>query len=184
MKRYFPKVLHKKIHHKQLFLLEEDVIRTKTGHPYSYYTLHTTPIAAVVLAETDKNEFVLNFEYRHPIGEYVLSLPGGLVHEQESSIEGGKRELLEETGYCIKKASIIGNVHPLPGVCSQEIQIIYGRSAYYKQEVVLEDTELIETVLMNEGELHKEISQGVSIDSIVSTAMYFRSLHLSKPDWH
>ena len=62
MKRYFPKVLHKKIHHKQLFLLEEDVIRTKTGHPYSYYTLHTTPIAAVVLAETDKNEFVLNFE--------------------------------------------------------------------------------------------------------------------------
>ena len=184
MKRYFPKVLNKKLHHEQLFRLEEDIIRTKTGNPYSYYILHTAPIAAVVLAETDKKEFILNFEYRHPVGGYVLSLPGGLIHGKESSIEGGKRELLEETGYYIEKASIIGKVHPLPGICSQEIQIIYGSSAYYKQEVSLEDTELIETVLMTEDELHEEISQGIPMDSTLGTAMYFRNLYLATQGLH
>ena len=41
--------------------------------------------------------------YRHTIGEVTLTMPGGMIEDGESPLEGMQREFKEETGYVAKE---------------------------------------------------------------------------------
>lgn len=45
----------------------------------------------------------LNCEYRLPIGQYTLSVPAGLIENQEDIFTAAKREIKEETGLEVSK---------------------------------------------------------------------------------
>ncbi len=62
----------------------------------------------IIIAMTNENKVLFVEQFRPPVGKQVIEFPAGLINdefasEQESIIEGAKRELLEETGYAAKR---------------------------------------------------------------------------------
>ena len=83
----------------QYFTARKDSYQTDTGKIVDPYFVVELPMAAGVMAITENNEVVLVKQYRHPVGESMLELPGGFIEAGEDPELAIRRELLEETGY-------------------------------------------------------------------------------------
>ncbi len=64
----------------------------------SYYVLEYPGWVNVVALDVEDHVLLVR-QYRHALGDISLELPGGCMDENETPIEAGSRELLEETGY-------------------------------------------------------------------------------------
>jgi ADP-ribose pyrophosphatase len=63
------------------------------------YDVKVEPDVVAVVAVTPDQRVVLVREYRAGPEELLLELPGGALDPNEHPLDGGRRELLEETGY-------------------------------------------------------------------------------------
>ena len=76
-----------------------------------------TPDAITCIVIThmdDEDKMLLFYEYRYPIGEFVLSVPSGLCEKEEQSIMSAvKREIYEETGIMVSDKDSIEIMNPL-----------------------------------------------------------------------
>lgn len=66
---------------------------------------------------------LLERQYRHAAGKYLWELPAGSLDDGEDAHAGGKRELLEETGYRAKKWSRALFFYPSPGFLDETMTI-------------------------------------------------------------
>ena len=73
---------------------------------------HNGGICVVPL--TDKNEVLMVEQYRYPYSEVVLEIPAGKRDGDEEPLEGGKRELKEETGAVAENYTFLGELYRTP----------------------------------------------------------------------
>ena len=67
-----------------------------------YYGIEMPHYTAVFAVAEDQKIMVFRC-YRHAIGKITLTMPGGMIEEGESRLEGIQREFKEETGYMAKE---------------------------------------------------------------------------------
>jgi ADP-ribose pyrophosphatase len=85
------------------------------------YIKHPGAVAAIpVLSD---RRIVLVRQWRFAIGEYIWEIPAGTFKKNESVISCLKREVAEETGYCVKRFSKIGIIFPCPGYSDEKIHL-------------------------------------------------------------
>lgn len=75
-------------------------------------------VYAILLSEGCEPRLLLHYEYRYPIGQFMISPPAGLIDPEDRSAEEplivtARRELFEETGIKIKPKDRIFVVNPL-----------------------------------------------------------------------
>ena len=58
---------------------------------------------------------IMEQQYRHAAGQYLIELPAGKLEPGEDSLEGAKRELIEETGYRAKHWTKLVRYYASPG---------------------------------------------------------------------
>lgn len=98
-------------------------------------TMVADAVSCVVILNVDGEEprLVMNQEFRFPIGQFVLSVPAGLIDksdkEQENPIfSAAIRELKEETGLDLEPSDSIKLVNPLlystPGMTDESNAIV------------------------------------------------------------
>jgi ADP-ribose pyrophosphatase len=82
-------------------------------------------ILAVDAATNPKDPGILLIrQYRHAAGKLMLELPAGRLEAGETTIAGGKRELIEETGYRAKKWSKLVSYYASPGFLTETMSIL------------------------------------------------------------
>lgn len=170
-----PIIRSSKMNHKGYFNVRTDLLQ-RDGKALNYSVVLTGCDAAVILAQDEKKRLVVNREYRHPIGKYLLSCPGGRIEKGENPEVCAKRELLEETGYEAQKIQLLASSYPLPAICDQKIYYFFCGYALKIEEPKPDPFEYMDTELMDEEKLLGLISKGVEIDGILCTALHFKGL--------
>lgn len=154
------------------FDVRVDLLQLHHGPNMPYTCLDLKAQASAILARTKEGKFVINKEYRHPTGKWLLSCPGGRIDTGESPIEAAKRELLEETGYGGGTFHLVGSAFPFPAVADQLIHYIFADNVELMQTTAHEPFEFIHTELKSEEELMNEIASGFPIDGVLCTALF------------
>lgn len=70
-------------------------------------------------------------QYRYPYGEVVLEIPAGKRDGDEAPLEGGRRELREETGATAQSYTFLGELYPTPGYCGEVIYMYLAQGLSY-----------------------------------------------------
>ncbi len=83
----------------------------------AYYVVEL-PNSVCALAITEDGKALMAKQYRHPIGETLIELPGGFVDAGEEPDKAIGRELLEETGHEFSSVEYVGRVSANPGLLS------------------------------------------------------------------
>ena len=91
---------------------------------------------ATILAINDKNECLLEHQFRFAYQEVVLELPAGKCKEGEDPLVAAKRELEEETGYKAGKIVKLGEFYPSCGYTDENIYL-FSLSALFLSSLAL-----------------------------------------------
>lgn len=171
-----PKIHTSQIVYSGFFDVHRDFFEKEGGVFHSFTSLRVNADAAVVLAQDQQGRWILNREYRHPTREFLLGCPGGRLEKGEDPLEGGRRELLEETGYSADELYLIGTCYQMPSVCNQKIYFLLAKNAFKKRAQALDPMEMIEIELKTDEQLKKEMREGSCIDALLCTALWYKSL--------
>jgi len=156
--------------------IKKEHLQFPNGYEHDHFTMSLpTPTSVSVIAQDESSLFIINQEYRHAAGKVVLSLPGGFLSEGEDPILGGKRELLEETGYHSDDIQVIGSSFPMPGICDQKVMYIFAKGCRKIAEPDLEGSEMIHTVLMSDDDIRTKVASGDPVDGILLAGFWFFS---------
>lgn len=82
--------------------------------------------SVVILAVDDSHgepRVLLERQYRHAAGRYLLELPAGRIDEGEAELKAAKRELLEETGYTARSWNRVLYFWASPGFVAESMAI-------------------------------------------------------------
>ncbi len=87
---------------------------------------------SVVILAMDRSgaepRVLLERQYRYAAQDYILELPAGRIDPGESALAGGKRELLEETGYTARKWTKVLFFYPSPGFLEETMTIFLAEN--------------------------------------------------------
>ncbi len=98
---------------------KDTVITSKNDLTTREYITH--PGACAIIAINEKNEIILEYQYRHPVSLVMLEIPAGKIDPDELPLDCAKRELVEETGYIAKNWVALGMVMPCIGYSNEQI---------------------------------------------------------------
>lgn len=171
-----PKILSSEEQVFPFLTLRKEQLQRVNGQVFSYMSVILPTDAAVVLVENEEKRFLFNQEYRHPVKKTLLGLPGGRLEVKEDPLTGGRRELLEETGFAVKELRLLGSCYPFPGICNQKVSILHAYATQKVQEPTLDPLEIIEPVWLSEEEI---LSKLEILDGMVPIALWYYQKNLA-----
>jgi len=131
-----PKILAREIVAKsRLFRVERLQLRFSNGVERSYERLvgRSAASAVMVVALADSEHALLVEEYCAGSGDYQLSLPKGLVEQNEAILDAANRELQEEAGFAATTLEYLTELGLSPAYMSQRIAVVLARNLYEKR---------------------------------------------------
>lgn len=85
--------------------------------------------AVAIIAFNEKDELLLEREFRLACNDYVYSFPAGLVEKGENPVLAAKRELLEETGLDLYEVNkVLPFVHSAMGISDDSLCTVIGKA--------------------------------------------------------
>lgn len=135
------------------------------------------PGAVAILALTDDNLLVLERQYRYPAGREFLEIPAGKLDPGEPVEACGRRELLEETGFCASEWVFLGAAHPCIGYSNEVIHyyLARGLTAGARQ---LDEGEFLEVVTLPLEQAMDMACRGEICDSKSLTGLFWLQAYL------
>jgi len=128
-----------------------------------YYTKENE-VSVVVLAKQD-DQLLLIRQYRTPVDDYVIQLPGGGVHHGEDLESAARREMFEETGCRCGKLHYLGKLYPASWRCNEIAHVYYTDEVISQAGQQLEDYENIDVIRMSVKECLRQIKDNELQDS-------------------
>jgi 8-oxo-dGTP pyrophosphatase MutT (NUDIX family) len=98
----------------------------RTGQVFDRHVLHL-PDWVTVVPVTPDGRIVMVEQFRFGAGIVSLEFPAGRLGPGEEPLQGGRRELLEETGYSPAALRIIGRIRPDPAIQDNALHVLAAR---------------------------------------------------------
>jgi len=137
------------------------------------YTIVKVRPGVVIVAVTEKNNFLLVKQYREALKQETLELPAGLRDKSdETIIQTAKRELLEETGYTSKEWIFLGKMSAAPNILSTRVAIVLALDAITQPQQKLEEKIELKHHAYSLKEIDEMIKKGELADSASIAGIY------------
>jgi ADP-ribose pyrophosphatase len=131
-------------------------------------------------ALTENNEVLLVRQYRYPINEVLLEIPGGFIDHNEEPAKAIEREMLEETGYAFKEVVSVGKIAANPGVLNNYTYLYLLKGGVKIAHQQLDANEQIEVVLMPLEKVKEMLCNNQFKQALHVVCMYQALLHLKE----
>lgn len=154
--------------------LRMDEVRLPSGETIEYGTLEAAGFSAIVPV-TDSGSVVLVRQYRQPIGDFSLELPGGGVDPGEDPAAAAGRELSEETGYRAEELEHLSSVHTTIGR-SDEVCHLYRCRAVPLENPHPEPQEFLRVVELPIAEALALVGTEISAATTVLGLLWVRDM--------
>ena len=95
----------------------DDLVVQKTDEEFRAMLPDAVTIAVILRLPEDEPRLLMSYEYRYPVGQYLLSPVAGLLdpedrHSAEPLVNAAVREIREETGLTVKESDRIRILNP------------------------------------------------------------------------
>ncbi|MEO8738895.1 MAG: NUDIX hydrolase [Casimicrobiaceae bacterium] len=106
------------------------------------YIVH--PGAVMVIPRLADGKFLMERQYRYPLGRVFIEFPAGKIDPGEDPLLAAQRELTEETGYTAARWSRLASMHPVISYSTERIDMFVADELTHVG-TQLDEGEFIET---------------------------------------
>jgi ADP-ribose pyrophosphatase len=131
-KAHASRLVSSKIAYKGLvFNVHADTVQEPNGLVHKREVIHH--VGSVVILAIDETHdpkdpiVILERQYRHAVGKFLLELPAGRIEPKESPLAAAKREMIEETGYRARRWTPLAKYYASPGFLGERMSIYLAR---------------------------------------------------------
>lgn len=155
------------------FTARKDVCEMPDGTIVDPYFVVELPETACAMAITENDEVILIKQYRHPIEESILELPGGFFDPNETAETAVARELQEETGYRFNKLQYLGKVAANPSILTNFTALYLATGGKKVSDQQLDDNEEIEIRLVSKDKVKAMLHNNEFKQALHTTCLFY-----------
>jgi 8-oxo-dGTP pyrophosphatase MutT (NUDIX family) len=155
------------------FTARKDKCETPEGKIIKEYFVVELPTTACAVPVTEDGKVLMVKQFRHPVGEVLLELPGGFIDKNELPEVAMARELMEETGYSFSSVEQVGKIAANPGVLDNFTCLFLARGGKKAGEQNLDHNEDIEVVTISLDELKKLFLENKIVQSLHANCIFY-----------
>ena len=127
-----PKLISSKLAFQgRVFNVFTDTLQEPNGHRHIKDVIRHNGSVVMLAVDESKNpadpDVILERQYRHAAGQFLLELPAGSREPGEAPLAAAKRELMEETGFRARRWTRLLRYFASPGFLGEWMQIYLAR---------------------------------------------------------
>jgi len=160
------------------FTARRDSYLLSGGKLVDPYFVVELPPSVVAMAITENQEVILVRQYRYPVNEDLIELPGGFIDQGEEPQQSVSRELLEETGYSFSDFHFLGSAAANPGVLNNFTHFFLATGGRLTAKQQLDENEQIDILLKPLEEVREMLYRMEFKQSLHALCLFYAFRHI------
>lgn len=162
------------------FTSRKDTCEADNGNIVPAYYVVELPASVCAVCLTEKNEVLVVKQYRHPIEEICVELPGGFVDKGETPEQAILRELQEETAHEFKEVIPLGRIAANPGILNNYTYFFLAKGGHPHGQQKLDPHEFLNVEKITLEELRGLLNENKILQSLHANCIYYALREMGK----